>query len=44
MIVPFSSFAASAGQALINAVCIIVGVVLALLLDKFNSRVEVPEA
>ena len=44
MIVPFSSFAASAQQALINVVCLAVGVVFALLLDKFNSRVEVPEA
>ena len=43
MIVPFSSFAASAQQALINVVCLAVGVVFALLLDKFNSRVDVPE-
>ena len=43
MIIPFSSFAASAQQALINTVCLVVGVVFALLLDKFNSRVDVPE-
>ena len=41
MIIPFSGFAASAQQAVVNGVCIAVGIVLALLLDKFNSRVEV---
>ncbi len=41
MIIPFSSFAVSVQQALINIVCIIVGIVCALLLDKFNSRVDV---
>ncbi len=41
MIIPFKSFAASPVQAVVNIVCLLVGIVLALLLDKFNSRVEV---
>ena len=41
MIVPFGSFLASPGQCAINVVCIVVGVVAALLLDRFNSRVPV---
>ena len=43
MIIPFSSFAASAGQAVVNIICLVVGVIFALLLDRFNSRVDVPE-
>ena len=38
MIIPFSSFAESAASCIINLVCIAVGVVAALLLDRFNSR------
>lgn len=34
------SFVASAGSAIINIVCIVVGVVAALALDKFNSKYE----
>ena len=41
MIVPFGSFLASPAQCAINLVCIVVGVVAALLLDRFNSRVAV---
>ena len=41
MIIPFGSFVASAAQCVINLVCIAVGVVAALLLDRFNSRVPV---
>ncbi len=41
MIVPFGSFLASPAQCAINVVCIVVGVVAALLLDRFNSRVPV---
>ncbi|HJB92182.1 MAG TPA: DUF368 domain-containing protein [Candidatus Eisenbergiella merdigallinarum] len=41
MIVPFGSFLASPAQCAINLVCIVVGVVAALLLDRFNSRVPV---
>lgn len=40
MIIPFSGFA-SVGTAVVNLICIAVGIVLALLLDRFNSRVEV---
>ena len=39
VIVPFASFA-SAGAAIVNIACLIVGVVCALVLDKFNSSVE----
>ena len=42
MIIPVSSFATPA-QAIVNLICMAVGVVCALLLDRFNSRVEVPE-
>ncbi|MBE6654290.1 MAG: DUF368 domain-containing protein [Ruminococcaceae bacterium] len=38
MIIPFESFAASAASAVINIVCIAVGVAAALALDKFNSK------
>ncbi len=41
MIVPFGSFLASPAQCAINVVCVVVGVVAALLLDRFNSRVPV---
>ena len=40
MIVPFSSFAVSVGAAVVNIVCLAVGVIAALALDKFNSSVE----
>ena len=40
MIIPFSGFA-TLGAAVVNLICIAVGIVLALLLDRFNSRVEV---
>jgi len=40
MIIPFNSFMVSIAQCVINIVCIVVGVVVALLLDKFNSSVE----
>ena len=40
MIIPFSGFT-SAGAAAVNLACIVVGIVLALLLDHFNSKVEV---
>ena len=38
MIVPFESFTASVGGALVNIVCLVAGVVAALLLDKFNQK------
>ena len=41
MIIPFSSFTASVTGCIVNIICLVVGVIAALLLDKFNSRVEV---
>lgn len=38
MIIPFGSFALSAVSAIVNIVCIAVGVAAALALDKFNSK------
>ena len=38
MIIPFASFAASAGALAANLICLAVGVVGALALDRFNSR------
>ncbi len=38
MIIPFESFATSAVSAVINVVCLAVGVAAALALDKFNSK------
>lgn len=40
MIIPVSGFM-SVGTAIVNIICIVVGIVIALLLDKFNSRVKV---
>ena len=40
MIIPFTSFAVSFQQFIVNSICLVVGVVVALLLDKFNSKVE----
>ena len=40
MIIPMESFL-SAGSAIVNIICIVVGVSCALALDKFNSRVKV---
>jgi putative membrane protein len=39
MIIPYDSFAVSAGQCIVNIVCLVVGVAAALLLDRFNSSV-----
>ena len=41
MIIPFESFTTSVLSCVINVVCIVVGVVASLLLDKFNSKYEV---
>jgi len=41
MIIPFSSFTVSVGSCLINIVCIAVGIVAALALDKFNQKFDV---
>lgn len=39
MIIPFESFTSSIEQFIVNIVCLVVGVVSALLLDRFNSSV-----
>lgn len=38
MIIPFASFTVSIGSCLVNLICIVVGVVAALALDKFNQK------
>ncbi|MBS5479975.1 MAG: DUF368 domain-containing protein [Clostridiales bacterium] len=38
MIIPYASFAVSVSQCVINIVCLAVGVIAALALDRFNSR------
>ena len=38
MIVPFESFTLSFGGAVVNVICMVVGVVAALMLDKFNQK------
>ncbi len=43
VIIPFQSFTRGVKDAVINIVCIAVGIVVALVLDKFNSKVSVPE-
>ena len=40
MIIPVQSFL-TAGSAIVNLICIAVGIICALALDKFNSRVKV---
>lgn len=41
VIIPFQSFAASAISCLANIICLAVGIVAALALDRFNRQVEV---
>lgn len=41
MIIPFSSFVASMGSFAVNIICLAVGLVAALGLDKFNQKFEV---
>lgn len=41
MIVPYTSFLESASSCIINIVCLVFGVVSALILDKFNSSISV---
>ncbi len=43
MIIPFNSFTASLGSAVVNIICIAVGIVAALILDKFNASVSKEE-
>lgn len=39
MIIPFASFALSVGQCVLNIACIVIGIIVALGLDRFNSGV-----
>ena len=39
MIIPFQSFAISVGQCVVNLLCLAVGIIAALLLDRFNRNV-----
>ena len=39
MIIPFQSFAISVGQCVVNVLCLAVGIIAALLLDRFNWNV-----
>jgi len=41
MIIPVASFTISVGSCLVNIVCIAVGIVASLLLDRFNSKFKV---
>lgn len=41
MIIPFSSFVVSMGSFAVNIICLVVGGVAALGLDKFNQKIEV---
>lgn len=43
VIIPFASFTAGIGSFIINIICLAVGIVAALALDKFNQSVEKPE-
>lgn len=40
MIIPFESFALSAGQFMVNVVCIASGVIFSVFMDKFNKKYE----
>ncbi len=41
MIIPFGSFTASASSCVINIVCLVLGIIAALLLDRFNQKYTV---
>lgn len=41
MIIPFSGFVASVGSLVVNMICLGVGIVAALGLDRFNQKFEV---
>ena len=43
VIIPFGSFAAGVDSCLINLLCLILGILAAMALDRFNSSVEKPE-
>ncbi len=41
MIIPFSSFVTSVTSCIVNIVCLVLGFIASLLLDRFNSKVKV---
>lgn len=41
-IIPYTSFVSSVHSCIVNVVCLIAGVAAALLLDRFNQKVDVP--
>lgn len=41
MIIPFASFTASVGGCIVNIICLVAGIVAALMLDKFNQKYAV---
>lgn len=41
MIIPFESFTVSVSSAVVNVICLVAGIVAALLLDKFNQKYAV---
>lgn len=41
MIIPFDSFTVSVSSAVVNVICLVAGIVAALLLDKFNQKFAV---
>lgn len=43
VIIPFKSFTLGVKEAVINIVCLAGGIIVALVLDKFNSKVDVPD-
>lgn len=43
VIVPFSGFVSGVKNFIINFVCLAAGIVIALVLDKFNSKINVPD-
>ena len=43
MIIPYQSFTVSMNQCIVNLVCLAVGIIAALLLDRFNRSVTKPE-
>ena len=43
MIIPVDSFTVSVGSAVTNIICIVVGIVAALALDAFNSKIPVED-
>ena len=43
VIIPFESFTVSAASCIVNLICLAVGIAAALVLDHFNSKVDVKD-